>query len=79
MGITLLTRSEICEKFKIRKTTFYRWRKRGIIPDPIIGTKRWYLDTVKSTLKTINAADDRVDTGSDNCRRWLEEQGYENP
>jgi hypothetical protein len=79
MGITLLTRSEICEQFKIGKTTFYRWRKRGMIPDPIIGTKRWLLDTVKSTLETINA-EDRIDTGSDKgCLQWLEEQGYGNP
>jgi excisionase family DNA binding protein len=34
----LLTINELCETLKVDRSTIYRWRAQGLLPEP---TKRW--------------------------------------
>lgn len=41
MEARLLTKPEACEYVKLTPAAFDVWRKRGLLPGPIEGTRRW--------------------------------------
>lgn len=63
-----VSREEGAELCGITTGTWDRWRRLGLLPDPIPGTERWLLEQVRETLRErcgmVNAAPQQGNRGA---------------
>lgn len=57
-------------------STFETWRKKGILPGPIPGTRRWYRPAIEQALnKACGLDEDRSQRPSSPLEEWRARRG----
>ncbi|ALN75823.1 AlpA family transcriptional regulator [Aureimonas sp. AU20] len=73
----ILTRREAAELLGISPSTFDNWVRKGIIPKPLEGTKRWSRAAIERAVSGEPASRARVDDPEAIYAEWKRRQSQE--